>query len=133
MGLLPDATLATLRETTESAMRDTCRITRGSAAGTTDPDTLEIVDTADTVLYEGVCRVRHASTGRGVAVVPGDQVTLRQYEATLPRTVVDVTEGDVLVVTASDDGGLVGRPLYVLAATWSAENLHRRLTLEDRQ
>lgn len=132
--MIPAAALAQLRTTTESSMRDTCTITRKSSTEPTfNPVTLAYTDPAPTLLYEGPCRVRHTNAGRGAADTPGQQVTLRQYEVTLPRDTNDVLEGDVLTVTVSDDAALIGRSLYVLAATWSAENLHRRLTLEDRQ
>lgn len=133
MGLIPDSTLSSLRSTSESAMRDTCVVTRGDAPTTLNPTTGDYEDGDVETVYSGPCRVRHSGAGRGLADTPGDQVTLRQYEAIVERNAADIREGDALTVTASDDALLVGRPLYVLSATWSAENLHRRLTLEDRQ
>jgi hypothetical protein len=132
--LIPASALADLRAITESSMVDTCTITRRSSTtrvfnATTgaynDPDPDEI--------YTGACRVRPLLTGKDTTESAGALVTLRQYAATLPRTTNDIFEGDILTVTASDDGQLIGRPLYVLSVGFLTDNVHRRLMLEDRQ
>lgn len=134
MSLLPDGVLADLRDLAESAMRDTCTINRRSATTRTLNTTTGLYnDPAPDEIYDGVCRVRPLPTGRGNAESGGGPLTLRTYAATILRTSLDVAEGDVLTVTDSDDAQLVGRPLYVLSVGFSAENLHRRLMLEDRQ
>jgi hypothetical protein len=132
--VIPEGTLNALRATTESTMRDQCIITRSSTdARTFNPATGDYSDPTATTVYEGACRVRYDTGGRGETESAGGQVALRQYGATRPRTAGDIREGDVFTVTDSDDQYLVGRHLYVLAVRWSTENLHRRLVLEDRQ
>lgn len=134
MTLIPDGVLADLRGITESSMRDTCTVSRrSSTTRVLDTTTGLYNDPAPDEIYDGVCRVRPLPSGRGNAESGGAPLTLRTYAATLLRTAVDVAEGDILTVTDSDDAQMIGRPLYVISVGFSAENLHRRLMLEDRQ
>jgi hypothetical protein len=134
VGLIPDGVIGAMRATTEATMRDRCVITRTSTATRTfNPSTGDYTDPAPTVVYEGPCRLRHEGAGRGSTESAGAYVALRQYGATLPHTANGVREGDVLTLTVTDDGFLLDRPLYVLAVLGAAENVHRRLVLEDRQ
>ena len=134
MSLIPAAALADLRSIAESAMIDTCTITRKSATTEVLNTTTGLYNapTPDTI-YSGPCRVRALLTGKNLAESAGAPIELRQYGATLPHTANDVAEGDVLTVTASSDGQLVGRPLYVLSVGFLSDNVQRRLMLEDRQ
>lgn len=134
MALIPPAVLNDLRDISESAMVDTCTITRRSATPPTFSGTTGLYNslTPDTI-YTGPCRVRPLLSGQQQAESAGEPITLRRYGATLPHTVHDVGEGDILTVTVSDDAQLEGRPLYVLSVGFLTDNVHRRLVLEDRQ
>lgn len=133
-GLIPPSALSALRSASESTMRDQCVITRKSPdARTLDPVTGDYNDPTPLTIYSGECRVRHLMSGTNDRENAGENIALGQYEATLPRSVADIIEGDVLTVTASDDIQLIGRPLYVLVTRFSAENVHRRIPLQDRQ
>lgn len=133
MSLIPSAALADLRSLSASAMRDTCTVTRKSATAPTYNTTthLNSVPTPTTV-YSGSCRIRALRSERDTEYV-GERAALNRYGATLPRTESTIEEGDILVVTASDDTQLVGRSFYVLSVVFSTDNIHRRLVLEDRQ
>lgn len=134
MALIPAAVLADLRGITESSMVDECTITRRSSATRVfNSTTGNYNDPSPDTVYTGACRVRPVLLGSNIAESGGAPITRRQYGATLPHTLDDVAEGDILTVTASDDTQLVGRPLYVLSVGFLTDNVHRRLMLEDRQ
>lgn len=132
--MIPADVLADLRAVTESSMVDTCTITRRSSTTRVfNATTGNYNDPAPDTIYTGVCRVRPLLTGQNMAESAGAPITRRQYGATLPHTVDDIAEGDILTVTVSDDSQLVGRPLYVLSVGFLSDNVHRRLMVEDRQ
>lgn len=134
MTLIPAAALADLRAISESAMVDECTITRRSSTTRVfNPSTGAYNDPSPDAIYTGACRVRPVLSGKNMAESGGAPLTLRQYAATLPHTVATIAEGDVLTVTDSDDAQLISRPLYVLSVGFLSDNVHRRLTLEDRQ
>lgn len=134
MTLLPASAIADLRAISESSMVDECTITRrSSTTRVLNVSTGLYNDPAPDTIYTGACRVRPLLTGKDMKESAGAPLTLRQYGATLPHTVNDVAEGDILTVTASDDAQLEGRPLYVLSVGFLSDNVHRRLMLEDRQ
>lgn len=134
MTLLPASAIADLRAISESSMVDECTITRrSSTTRVLNVSTGFYNDPAPDTIYTGACRIRPLMSQQQLAESAGEPITLRRYGATLPYTVNDIGEGDILTVTASDDAQLEGRPLYVLSVGFLSDNVHRRLVLEDRQ
>lgn len=113
------AVLPELRAEAESAMRDTCRITRGTGAVTTDPDTGEVTTTPN-VVYEGRCKVQTWEGFQGNPEAGTATFTTQRYSVHLPvaRTEADyrpVVGDDVTVLSAELDPHLADREFGVVA------------------
>lgn len=114
---------------------DTCTITRAAAldTGTTAADGASFVPAAPATIYTGVCRVQ-LDTGfsRGEVEKVGDDVTtLQRYRIGVPWDVDGLQTDDVLVVTASRDPQLVGRPLVVRSFAVDTFLIRRLVIAED--
>lgn len=126
--------IASMRTTVESALPDTCSITRRSVvagAGTLNTATGELAGPSATVLWSGSCRVRsRAATARDVTV--GDaHAVLGQYVATLPVDADGFDVDDYLTVTAATAAvELVGVPLQILEVQLGSWDLGRRVALQ---
>lgn len=135
--------IAGMRDTSASALPDTCTITRTAAEATLDPVTGDLVPDPPTVIYSGSCRVRPRGSQEQDTQVGDLHETLGPYVATLPAlsSATGVTAGDpnnvrvddYLEVTASTDGAMDGRAFQVRHVGWSSWQIDRRLGLDDRE
>lgn len=117
-------------------MRDAVRLyTQGPDVF--DRDTGQTVDGPQATLYEGKARVK-APAAAAEEVQAGDrEVTLRQYEVSLPWATPLPAGGRVLPgarvqVISSHDARMVGVVLYVVAAPFSDQATAWRIITEDR-
>jgi hypothetical protein len=141
--VLTQAEIDGMRDTSASALPDTCTITRHDGEPTLDAVTLDLDPAPTATVYVGACRVRPRGTNEQDAQVGDLAETLGDYIATLPATASpdsvtagdpnDVRVDDYLVVTASTDPILVGRPFQVRHVGWSSWQIDRRLGIEDRE
>lgn len=100
--------------------------------GDFDPDTAEITDPVEDLVYEGVMSVypiearrdRFDDLGEGL-------IFIRQYRVTLPWDVPTVQIRDVVRVTVSEDPDLIGRPMEVRDVFIGTNTGYRRLTVHD--
>lgn len=136
MALLPN--VAAARALAESAMVDTCTITRdaqGSADDTLNDVTGELSQpTGDaTTVYSGPCLLRTTAALRARSEDEGGAVLQRRIQAArLPVSAAEVKLGDVLTVTAAaHDPQLVGRPYRVLDSEVNTFAVTRKVELED--
>lgn len=135
--------IAGMRDTSASALPDTCTITRPGGEPTLNETTLDLDPAAPDTIYTGVCRVRPRGTDEQDSQVGDLHETLGDYVATLPalRTHDGVTAGDpndvrvddYLTVTTSTDPSMVARHFQVRHVGWSTWQIDRRLGIEDRE
>ena len=119
-------------------MRDTCTITVPSVvAGTVDPVTGLESETAGTVLYSGVCRLRMGGTVSGSATVnvAGDRVSVSTPTLSVPVGAARVPIGAIAVITGvpADDpaGGLrLGLRVRVTGLVLNTDSSAQRVTVE---
>lgn len=97
----------------EGHMTDVCTI-QSETEPAFDPADPFNTDPTVTVVYQGKCRVSPLAMAEDITESAGDQVVLKGYKVTVPRTVVGVEEGHVVVVTSANDLELVGRRLRVI-------------------
>jgi hypothetical protein len=98
---------------------------------TTDPDTLQVVDTYATV-YEGPCKISPLGAGRDAAYGEGE-VVLHRYRLKLPwAAATPVRPKDRATITESPDGWAVGRAMEVVDVDYKSSAVTRRLIVEDR-
>lgn len=141
--MLTASEIAGMRETSASALPDTCTVTRPGGEPTLDANTLDLDPAAPVTVYAGVCRVRPRANEEQDSQVGDLHETLGPYVGTLPalRTHDGVTAGnpndvrvdDYLTVTASSDPSMVGRHFQVRHIGWSSFQIDRRIGLEDRE
>lgn len=130
--MINSAELAAMRETSESAMPDTCTITRAGAADI-DPVTGVYSGTPSTV-FSGACRVRQYSNSQDAVVMVGDlDETLARYVLTVPASATGVAIDDVVTVSSTNDSDLDGRSFYVSHIPRQSWLTDRRLIIEDRE
>jgi ribulose 1,5-bisphosphate carboxylase large subunit-like protein len=118
------------RATATGTMTATCQITRRATAGTTDAAGT-YTPASPTTIYTGVCRVQALATRQQVVVIGEAQETQHRYLVTIRYDAADIHIGDLVHVTASVDGGLIGRQLRVVDATYGSEQWERDLTCEE--
>jgi hypothetical protein len=142
--VLTQAEIDGMRLTSASALPDTCTVTRSSdQPPTLDPDTLDSDPVPAETIYTGACRVRPRANEEQDAQVGDLHETLGPYVGTLPADPDhdgvtagdpnDVRVDDYLVITASSDPSMVGRPFQVRHVGWSSWQIDRRIGLEDRE
>jgi hypothetical protein len=113
------------RERAESLMTDECRLFRRGAA-VWDP--VAGVDTfPETALYTGRCRVRPSGTQASGQESSGSELAVFPFTVSVPLSVTDVGLGDLVEVTGSSDGRLVGRVLRVEGVESGTHITARRL------
>lgn len=117
------------RPTAEGTMTATCEITRRATGGTTDASGT-YTPAAPTTIHTGPCRVQALTTQRQVVVIGETQETRHRYLVTI-RYAADIHIGDLVRITASVDGGLVGRQLRVTDTTYGSEQWERDLNCEE--
>jgi hypothetical protein len=132
-----------MRDTSASALPDTCTITRSGGEPTLDGDTLDLEPAPAETIYSGACRVRPRGTDEQDTQVGELHETLGDYTATLPALATDdrVTSGDpndvqiddYITVTTSTDASMVGRHFQVRHVGRSAFQIDRRLGVQDRE
>jgi hypothetical protein len=132
-----DAALASGRREHEAIMLDTVRIWRpgpvvfNRTTGTETPGT-------PVELYTGKARVKPFGRSASSDVEAGErEVVLRDYVVSLPFSALPPTgqtvlPGDQVQVTASADGRLTGRTLWVTAEQLNAQATAWRISAEDR-
>lgn len=100
-----------------------------------DRETGTDVPGPDTELYAGPGRVKPVQALSNDVQAGDREVVLRRYEVALPWSALPgdrVLPGDVVAVTASPDGRLVGLRLWVTGVEYSATATAWRLATEDR-
>ncbi|MGW4663183.1 DUF6093 family protein [Streptosporangium sandarakinum] len=126
-----EAALSDGRREALTLMRDTCTVERKSGEPVFNEDTGQYEQTWAAV-HTGPCRIKprgHAESEFGER-----EVTLHQYVAVLPWDAApEIRREDRLVITASDDAWLVGRPLEVIDVGYAGTATARRLVVEDRE
>lgn len=112
-------------------MLDTCTVTRAGGEPMWDPDTGSYTPPMGGSVYTGPCRIKPREVAQDVQA--GEQeVGVRRYDVALPHDTATVVQvGDVLTVTASSDGWLVGRVLAVTGVEIATARTARWLTVED--
>lgn len=124
--------LAAMRETSESAMPETCTITRADSADI-DPVT-GVYSGTPTTVYSGACRIRQYSNSQDAVVMIGDlDETLGRYILTVPASATGVAIDDVVTISSTTDDDLDGRTFYVSHIPKQSWLTDRRLMIEDRQ
>lgn len=104
-----------MRARAESRLLDTCRITKpGEGEPTLDPTTLEYVDPAPVVVYEGACRIPKRTTGSSSSTSRGGDASwsVGEFPLNLPfdDDSAEVRPGyQVEYLTSADNPTLVGR------------------------
>jgi hypothetical protein len=96
-------------------LADTCSVVRRSG-GTWNDTTGTYGPGTDTALYAGPCRVDSISGAMGGAgrIRIGEEAVIQSgYWVFLPPEVIAPKPEDVVIVTASEDGNMVGRELIV--------------------
>ncbi len=141
--MLTSAEIAGMRDTSASALPDTCTITRPSGEPTLNETTGDLEPAGSETVYVGACRVRPRGTDEQDTQVGDLHETLGDYVGTLPALATDdrVTSGDpndvrlndTLVVTDGTDSAIVGRSFTVVHNPMGAWQIDRRLGLEDRE
>jgi hypothetical protein len=126
--------LTAMRTTVESAMPDTCTITRRvTPVGVLDPATAAFTVTAPAALWSGPCRVRSRETAARDVQVGDAHAALGLYVATVPAAAVGFDVDDYLTVTATASTfsvELIGVPLQILEVQLGSWDLGRRLILQ---
>jgi hypothetical protein len=135
--------IAGMRDTSASALPDTCTITRPGGEPTLDAITLDLDPATPDTIYGGACRVRPRGTDEQDSQVGDLHETLGDYIATLPALATHdaVTAGDpnairvddYLTVATSTDPSMVGRHFQVRHVGWSSYQIDRRIGLTDRE
>lgn len=135
--------IAGMRDTSASALPDTCSITRPSGEPVLNETSGDLEPVGTDVVYVGACRVRPRGTDEQDTQVGDLHETLGDYVGTLPALASDerVTSGDpndvrlndTLVVTTGIDSALLGRSLTVVHNPFGSWQIDRRLGLEDRE
>ncbi|PYC83450.1 hypothetical protein C7C46_08950 [Streptomyces tateyamensis] len=127
-----DQVLAAGRLAHQQLMVDACTITRPGPA-TLDRTTSHLTPGTATVLYSGACRVKAERLPRDRQA--GERLTVAaRYELALPFAAVPAAElrvGDLVTVTASGDGRLVGQVMAVMAVDFGSTATAWRITIED--
>ncbi|MBE7701264.1 hypothetical protein H9623_13265 [Oerskovia sp. Sa1BUA8] len=134
--VIPAGWAAHHKPVTEGAMGATCRITTGGAGGW-NPDTGATGPGAETVLYEGKCRIQAQATTPTTGDAAGQLVTQHTYLVVIPSDQPIIPTGDagakvrVLTVDQNGDAALPGRILTVSDARYSSLRWERDLTCID--
>jgi Family of unknown function (DUF6093) len=122
-----------MRDTSASALPDTCRVTRQGGEPTLNTTTGDLTSPPYDTIYTGACRLRPRGS-QELNVLIGDlHETLGSYVVTLPHDAPDVEVDDYLTVTASSDADMVGRSFAVIHVGWSAWQIDRRIGVQDRE
>lgn len=130
--MINDVELAAMRETSETAMPETCTVTRAGAADI-DPVT-GVHSGTPTTIFSGACRIRQFSNSQDAVVMVGDlDETLARYVLTVPASATGVAVDDVVTVSSTTDADLDGRTFYVSHIPKQSWLTDRRLMIEDRQ
>lgn len=141
--MLTPAEIAGMRDTSASALPDTCEVTRPSGEPTLNETTGDLEPAGTETVYVGACRVRPRGSQEQDVQVGDLHETLGDYVGTLPALATDdrVTTGDpndvrlndTLVVTVGIDSAIVGRSFTIVHNPMGSWQLDRRLGLEDRE
>lgn len=141
--MLTQAEIDGMRDTSASALPDTCTITRAPETATLDLDTLDLTPDAGQTIYAGPCRVRPRGSQEQDVQVGDLHETLGPYVATLPALATadgittgdpnDVRVDDYLTVVTASDPSMAGRWFQVRHVGWSSWQIDRRLGLDDRE
>lgn len=133
-----EAQLPFLRAEAESLMTDTCRITKpGAGAPTLDPVTLQYVDSAPTVVYEGICRISSRTggiTGGSTLASAGDAAwDVSEFPLSLPiKGSGDVAVGHTVTYLTSDfDPSLEGQVFGITAVPRQTLATARRFRMKQ--
>lgn len=119
------------RSAAVSLLADFGRIDRPGAGGTIDPVTGVFTPAADSLVYEGPCRVRMQARSSEEADVFGDtSVTTTRVLISFPYDIPDVEIDDVVIITESDDPHIGGRSFRVVAVPSSTFLMYREVGAE---
>lgn len=131
--MLLQAELSAMRMTSQSALPDTCRITRAGEDPTLDTTTGLLAPADLTTVYTGACRVRTREAQEQDAQVGELHETFGRYVATLPHDAEGIIVDDYLTVLTSSDADMVGRSFQVVHVGWGSWQIDRRIGLRDRE
>lgn len=131
--MLNASEIAGMRETSASALPDTCVIARAVGEPELDETTGDADPPAPVTIYTGPCRVRPRDTQAQDVEIGNLHDTTADYVATLPHDAAGIEVDDFLTVTVSIDSDMVGRSFRITHVGWSSWQIDRRLTLEDRE
>lgn len=131
--MLTDSELASIRDTHDQALPDTCTITRAAGPGTFDESTGQYASVpAPTAVYSGACRVGMAAVSGSRGLDFGEEpVTIRMYVVTLPASEDDVQVDDIVTITDSADTQLEGKVLRVADVRAWSFGITRRLVCQE--
>ena len=130
--VIPADELTAMQETADSALPDTCTITRVSTtAATFDDDTGQYTTPTPTTVYSGACRLR--SGGRTTrSDESGDRlVVVNEWTLTLPSDSAEVLVGDIVALADSDDPTIDDCRFRVAVVNPGSWLISRRLTVEE--
>lgn len=122
--------LAELRAEAESLMGGHGSI--GAPVESLDRATNTLIVTIPAPVYDGRMRVWHGKQS-AVAETGGQTVTTNPMMCAIPHHVTGVEPGMVVMLDASDDPELVGRPMVVADVSRHEQAVRRLLTLIDNQ
>lgn len=120
------------RPSATTTLTSTCRITRASGDGATDPDTGDWDPAGTTVVYTGRCRIvsppfSHEQVDNGGEA----QVTSRRYGVTVEWDAPEPRVGDVVELLEAADPLLAGREFRIVDVVFSSEQWQRNLACEE--
>ena len=115
------------------SMADRCTITRVNADDSFDTGTGVYTAATTSQVYVGPCRVLARAADDRIVLAADDRRPIRSILVLVPFDVDDVEVDDLVNVSVSDDGRLVGRDLRVTGVEVESEVAVRTLYCEDAQ
>ena len=114
-------------------MLDTCRITKPGGTPTLDPTTLQYVDPAPVVVYEGKCFLPRATPGVSTAAAGEASWQVGEYPLSLPVVGSEnVAPGHtVTILTATHDASLVGLVFGITEPVRQSQATARRFRMKQ--
>lgn len=123
--------LEQMRAVSESAMPDELRITRvGAGEPALDPVTGVFAPPPETVIYQGIGRLRPPTPTENERIFADREVTVQRYVAKVPWDVVDAARGDRLAVVSGTDPALAEMSFRVLTVLAGSNLIDRTIGVE---
>lgn len=122
------------RRAAEALMADTCRITKpGVGDPVLDPETLEYVDPAPVVVYEGKCRIPKRSASVTTANAGEAAWQIGEYPLDLPFAdgSENVASGQMVNYLTAEDPALVGQVFGIIEPDRQSQATARRFRMKQ--